>query len=218
MSEETVKLTIDGRNVESDPAKSIIQAFAESGGTLVSNVGCMGQGVCGSCRCMVRRKDEKAVQMQLACETPVEEGMQVAFVSYFEPKRPHVYDLETVQDSWELFDKIDEIFPQAKNCRHCSGCDRACPRGLDVQKGVELAVKGDVHGAAEIFAECIMCNLCTLACPERIRPNHLGMFLRRASTALSLRPVELMQRVREIESGKMTVNTDTVAPADPKKK
>lgn len=210
MTEKPVRLIIDGREVAADPSKSIVQAFAESGGTLVSNVGCMGQGVCGSCRCMVRRKDEKDVNMELGCETHVEDGMQVAFVSYFQPKRPHVYDLNEVHDSWALFEKINEIFPQARSCRHCSGCDRACPRDIDVQKGVELAVNGDVHGAAEIFSECIMCNLCTLACPERIRPNHLGLFLRRASSALSLRPVDLMQRLQEIESGELGVDVHAV--------
>jgi len=214
MTEKTVRLSIDGREVVADSSRSILQAYVESGGVLVSNVGCMGQGVCGSCRCMVRREGSKDVTMELGCETQVEDGLQVAFVSYFQPKRPHVYDLETITDSWSLFEAINEIFPQAKSCRHCGGCDRACPRGLDVQKGVELVVAGDVHGAAEIFAECIMCNLCTLACPERIRPNHLGLFLRRASTAMSLRPVELMQRLREIESGKMIVDTTTVEAAD----
>jgi Fe-S oxidoreductase len=79
-----------------------------------------------------------------------------------------------------------------------------------VQKGVELAVNGDLSGAAEVFAECIMCNLCTLACPERIRPNHLGLFLRRATTAMSLRPVDLMQRLQEIETGAATIDVDAV--------
>jgi succinate dehydrogenase/fumarate reductase-like Fe-S protein len=210
MTENSVRLIIDGREVSADPSKSILQAFSESGGTLVSNVGCMGQGVCGSCRCMVRRKDDQQVNMELGCETQVEDGMQVAFVSYFQPKRPHVYDMKDVQDSWSLYNKMNEIFPQARNCRHCSGCDRACPRGIDVQKGVELAVNGDLSGAAEVFAECIMCNLCTLACPERIRPNHLGLFLRRATTAMSLRPVDLMQRLQEIETGAATIDVDAV--------
>ncbi len=210
MTENSVRLIIDGREVSADPSKSILQAFSESGGTLVSNVGCMGQGVCGSCRCMVRRKDDRQVNMELGCETQVEDGMQVAFVSYFQPKRPHVYDMKDVQDSWSLYNTMNEIFPQARNCRHCSGCDRACPRGIDVQKGVELAVNGDLSGAAEVFAECIMCNLCTLACPERIRPNHLGLFLRRATTAMSLRPVDLMQRLQEIETGAATIDVDAV--------
>jgi len=56
-----------------------------------------------------------------------------------------------------------------------------------------------------------MCNLCTLACPEYIRPNHVGLFARRAVAALSLRPKDLISRLAEIESGEMTV--DVNAPA-----
>lgn len=210
MSDDTVSLVIEGRDVTAPPTASIIQAYAASGGQLVSNVGCMGQGVCGSCRCMVRREGARDVTMELACETPVEAGMQVAFVSYFQPKRPHVYDLETLTDGWQILDAVDEVFPQAKSCRHCGGCDRACPRGLEVQKGVEYAVSGDVQAAKDVFSECIMCNLCTLACPERIRPNHLGLFVRRALAALTLRPVELMRRLRQIESGRLTVDVTAV--------
>lgn len=210
MSDDTVSLVIEGRDVAAPPTASIIQAYAASGGQLVSNVGCMGQGVCGSCRCMVRREGARDVTMELACETPVEAGMQVAFVSYFQPKRPHVYDLATLTDGWLILDAVDEVFPQAKSCRHCGGCDRACPRGLDVQKGVEYAVSGDVQAAKDVFSECIMCNLCTLACPERIRPNHLGLFVRRALAALTLRPVELMRRLRQIESGRLTVDVTAV--------
>ncbi len=213
MNDDTVSLVIDGRAVSAPPTASIIQAFSASGGALVSNVGCMGQGVCGSCRCMVRREGSREVSMELGCETPVEAGMQVAFVSYFQPKRPHVYDLDALTDSWQILDAMDETFPQAKSCRHCGGCDRACPRGLDVQKGVEYAVLGDVQAAREVFTECIMCNLCTLACPERIRPNHLGLFIRRALAALTLRPQELMRRLRQIENGTLTVDTSTVDDA-----
>ncbi len=210
MSDDKVSLVIEGREVSAPTSASIIQAYSASGGQLVTNVGCMGQGVCGSCRCMVRRDGQREVSMELACETPVEAGMQVAFVSYFQPKRPHVYDLDTLTDGWQILDAIDEVFPQAKHCRHCGGCDRACPRGLDVQKGVEYAVSGDVQAAKDVFSECIMCNLCTLACPERIRPNHLGLFVRRALAALTLRPVELMRRLRQIESGQLTVDVSAV--------
>jgi Fe-S oxidoreductase len=56
-----------------------------------------------------------------------------------------------------------------------------------------------------------MCNLCTLACPEHIRPNHVGMFVRRAVAALSQRPSDLITRLQQIESGAMAVNVDAVS-------
>lgn len=211
MSEQMVRVTIEGRTFAAPDSKSILQAYVHSGEPLFKNVGCMGQGVCGSCRCMVRRAGSREVATQLACETRIEEGMQVSFIDYFTPRRPHVYQIEDVSDSWKVYRQVDEIFPEAKHCRHCNGCDRACPKDIEVQRGVNLAVAGDIYRAAEIFELCVMCNLCTLACPEYIRPNHLGMFVRRAVATLGLRPSDLVMRLQQIESGEMTV--DVNAPA-----
>lgn len=61
------------------------------------------------------------------------------------------------------------------------------------------AVAGDFAEVAEVFDQCVMCNLCTLACPERIWPNHLGLMVRRAVSALTLRPSDLIRRLNEIE-------------------
>ncbi|WP_051357090.1 4Fe-4S dicluster domain-containing protein [Azorhizobium doebereinerae] len=216
---ETVHLTIDGREIAADPTVSILQAYAQSGAELTANVGCMGQGVCGSCRCMVRKDGERQVSTLLACETRVEPGMQVSFIDYFLPAHVHHYDLKDLHDSWGMLDQIRAVFPEAEHCRHCSGCDRACPKGLPVQSGVAFSVAGDIAAAAAVFDQCVMCNLCTLACPENIRPNHLGLFVRRSVAALTLRPIDLMRRLREVASGEMSVNvtlprveTATAAP------
>jgi succinate dehydrogenase/fumarate reductase-like Fe-S protein len=77
-----------------------------------------------------------------------------------------------------------------------------------VQRTVNLAAAGDIRGASDLFENCIMCNLCTLACPEYIRPNHVGLFARRVVAALSLRPSDLIARLEQIESGAMQVDVD----------
>jgi succinate dehydrogenase/fumarate reductase-like Fe-S protein len=206
MAEEMLRVIIEGEALEIPASSTIIQAYVFSGQPLLNNVGCMGQGVCGSCRCMVRRAGSREVKTELACETLVEDGMQVSFIDYFTPRRPHVYQIEDVQDSWRVNEQLNRIFPEAKHCRHCSGCDRACPKDIQVQLAVNLAVAGDLQGASEAFEPCVMCNLCTLACPEYIRPNHVGMFARRVVTALGLRPNDLIARLHEIESGRMHVD------------
>jgi len=132
----------------------------------------------------------------------------VAFLDYFTSPSRHVYQMEDVVDSWQVLNAIARVFPEASHCRHCSGCDRACPRGLEVQQGVNLAVAGKLAESAQVFDECVMCNLCTLACPELIRPNHLGLFVRRTIAALSLRPANLMLRLQQIESGEMVIDLD----------
>jgi succinate dehydrogenase/fumarate reductase-like Fe-S protein len=211
-----VCLSIEGRQLEAPANCSILQAFVHAGETLVEGVGCMGQGVCGSCRVMVRRSGEQEVKTELACETLIEEGMQVAFLDYFTASARHVYRIEDIRDSWQTLRTISEIFPEASHCRHCNGCDRACPKGLDVQRGVNLAVDGKLAASSEVFDECVMCNLCTLACPEHIRPNHLGLFVRRMIAALSLRPANLMRRLQQIESGEMKIDFDAPGAQPPR--
>jgi succinate dehydrogenase/fumarate reductase-like Fe-S protein len=208
VSEKVVRLTIEGRAIEAPARSSILQAFVHAGETLVEGVGCMGQGVCGSCRVMVRRSDSQEVKTALACETVVEDGMQVAFLEYFTPYAQHVYRIEDIGDSWRALSKIGEVFPEAAHCRHCSGCDRACPKGLEVQRGVNFAAEGELAAASHVFDECVMCNLCTLACPEHIRPNHLGLFVRRMIATLTLRPADLMRRLQQIERGEMKIDVD----------
>jgi len=211
-----VRLNIEGRQIEAPANCSILQAFVHAGETLVEGVGCMGQGVCGSCRVMVRRSGQQEVKTELACETLVEDGMQVAFLDYFTHSvRQHVYRIEDIRDSWQALGTIGAVFPEASHCRHCSGCDRACPKGLDVQRGVNLAVDGELAAASQVFEECVMCNLCTLACPEHIRPNHLGLFVRRMIAALSLRPANLMRRLQQIESGEMKIDFDAPGAQPP---
>jgi len=199
VSSETLSVTINGRQIEAVPGVSIIQAMWRAGIPKVEGVGCL-EGVCGSCRSMVQRKDDYCVDMELACQTIVEDGMQVTTMDYF-PFTHHTYLLKDFDNSWDLQAQFNEVFPEAKHCRHCGGCDRACPKGLDVQLGVELAVQGNFRDAGDKFAECVMCNLCMQACPERISPNHVGTFSRRMTAYFRLRPPNLISRLEEMRRG-----------------
>lgn len=96
MSENLLTLTIDGHEVKASADSSIIQAYAHAGSAITANVGCMGQGVCGSCRCMIRKEGEREVTTALACKTKVEEGMQVSFLDYFIPEHIQYYDVSEV--------------------------------------------------------------------------------------------------------------------------
>lgn len=200
-----VRLVFDGRTINATAGTSLLQAWIEAGQALVDNVGCMGQGVCGACRVLIRDADSGAVTTALACETRVAAGMQVSFVDYFPARRRHTYALEEGADTPATAADVARIFPEAPHCRHCGGCDRACPKGIEVEKMVERAIAGDTAGAAALFDHCVMCNLCVAACPEHIDPAHLGQFVRRQQAAATLRPHDLTQRLAEIDAGRQPI-------------
>ena len=207
MSEPIVHINVDGLDIAAAPDISIIEAVWRAGHTLVEGVGCL-NGVCGSCRVMVRRAGREEVTMELACETLVEPEMAVTFIGFLAHHKHHVYQIEDFRSPWDVVGEINEVFPEAAHCRHCGGCDATCPRDLEVERGVNLMVAGRVREASRIFADCVMCNLCTRACPERIGPNHLGLLGRRVVSALSLHPTNLLRRLDEVRRGGLTVDVD----------
>ncbi|MCK8786670.1 ferredoxin [Roseomonas sp. NAR14] len=203
-----IGLVFDGHAIRARPGSSLLQAWIGAGLPLTENVGCMGQGACGACRVLVRREGERLAGTALACETLAAPGMQVAFLDHFPATRPHGYALRELTDSWTAVDRIDAVFPEARHCRHCGGCDRACPKGIEVQRMVNTAAAGQPFTAAALFDRCVMCNLCVAACPEHIDPAHLGQFVRRLGASLTLRPADLIARLREIEAGHQPIDPD----------
>ncbi len=73
MPTSPVQITINGEVIETSALRSILEAVIDSGQPLIDAIGCMGQGVCGSCRVLIRRAGEREVSTALACETRVED-------------------------------------------------------------------------------------------------------------------------------------------------
>ncbi len=175
----------------------------------------MGQGVCGACRVLVRRSGQRLAGTGLACETLVEDGMQVAFINLSRGSRPHPYDLNALGDSWDGIARIDELFPEAQRCRHCGGCDAACPKGIQVEQMVNPAAVGQTYAAAELFDDCVQCNLCVAACPAYIDPAHLGQLVRRMTASMTLRPSDMIMRLHELEAGEQRIDLNAPGALPP---
>lgn len=202
-SEQQINVTIDGKVIKAPASLSTIQALWHAGYPRVKSVGCL-EGVCGSCRIMVRRAGSAEVTMELGCQTLIEEGMEVNFLVFPTPTH-HAYELSEINNSWEVQAHFSRIFPEADHCRHCSGCTTSCPKGIDVEKGVELACKGRFREAGELFIECVMCNFCMTACPEFIAPNHVGIFARRVTAYFHIRPSNLINRLEKLHRGELQI-------------
>jgi len=206
-SEETKKeeltATINGKRIALPHTMTAIQALWYTGDIMLQGVGCL-EGVCGVCKVMVRREKDRTISMELGCQTLVEEGMEVIFLVFPAPNH-HTYQLQEINNSWEAQTHFHHVFPEAAHCRHCEGCNKSCPKGIEVERVVNLAVEGKFKEAGELFLECIMCGLCLTACPERITPNHVGLFCRRVSAYFHLRPSNLINRLEEVRKGELTV-------------
>lgn len=199
MSEQAnIRLTINGVAVDARPRMTLVEAAWHGGVARVRGAGCL-EGVCGSCRVMLRRGRD--VTVGLACQTFVEPDLEVVFLPAASAPRHH-YDIADFADGWDVQARFHEIFPEAARCRHCSGCVKSCPKGIDVEAGVALAAAGRFRAAGEAFFECVMCELCDGACPEQIAPAHVGLFCRRVTAHFHLRPPNLIQRLEELRQGR----------------
>lgn len=206
LTAEDVALSINGHFIKAPQSMSVIQALWHNGYPRVRGVGCL-DGVCGSCRVMVRRSNSSELKMALGCQVLVEENMDVFFLSFSAPSH-HSYDLSEINTSWDVQTQFHEIFPEAEKCRHCHGCNQACPKDIDVELGIDLAVKGRFRESGELFVECVMCNLCMTGCPEFIDPNHVGLFSRRVTGYFHTRPSNLINRLEAIRMGELDVSIE----------
>ena len=197
-SQTTVALTINGVAVSAHAGMTVVEAAWQGGVPRVTSVGCM-EGVCGSCRIMLKRG--KQVSVGLACQTFVAEGAEVIFLPPASAPRHH-YELSDFKDGWDIHARFQNIFPEAARCRHCHGCDVSCPKGIKVEEGVAQAAAGRFRDAGETFFECVMCELCDGACPELIAPAHVGLFSRRVTAHFHLRPPNLILRLEELRQDK----------------
>jgi succinate dehydrogenase/fumarate reductase-like Fe-S protein len=191
---QTVALTINGVAVVAHAGATVVEAAWQGGVPKVTGVGCM-EGVCGSCRIMLRKG--KQVTVGLACQTFVENGIDVIFLPPASAPR-HYYQLSEFNDSWDIHALFQDIFPEAARCRHCHGCVVSCPKGISVEEGVAQASAGRFRDSGETFFECVMCELCDGACPELIAPAHVGLFSRRVTAHFHLRPPNLIHRLEEL--------------------
>ncbi|MDP4029354.1 MAG: 2Fe-2S iron-sulfur cluster-binding protein [Gallionella sp.] len=203
---QPVALTINGLAVDASTDMTLVEAAWHGGVPRITNIGCM-EGVCGSCRVMLRRGKE--VSVGLACQTFVEDGIEVVFMPPASAPQHH-YDIGDLKDGWDIHARFHKIFPEASRCRHCHGCNTACPKGIAVEEGVALAAAGRYREAGENFFECIMCELCDAACPELIAPAHVGLFSRRVTAHFHLRPPNLIHRLEELRQA------HAIAPQDKK--
>ena len=203
--ENNIEITVNGSRLSVSASHSLIQALWKAGHPNFKSASCL-EGVCGSCRIMVKYHEQSEVTMALACQSKVEAGMQVIFPQYLAQSSAtllnHRYQLQSSSDSEQ---QLKTTFPEAANCRHCHGCTVACPKGIDVEQGVSLANEGKLAAAGDLFINCVMCDLCSTSCPENIAPNYVALFARRTTAFNQPSPPNLAQRLQALQRGELKI-------------
>src|SRR3989304_4649009 len=145
---QPVALTINGLAVNAHAGMSLVEAAWHGGVPQGTSVGCL-EGGCGSCRGLFRGGD-KGVTVGLACQTFVEDNIEVVFLPPASAPQHH-YEISDFKDGWDIHARFHKIFPEASRCRHCHGCNTACPKGIAVEDGVAQAAAGRYREAGEPF-------------------------------------------------------------------
>ncbi|UCH79498.1 MAG: 4Fe-4S dicluster domain-containing protein [Candidatus Coatesbacteria bacterium] len=186
-----------GRKHRVPAGLTILQAMEFSGYTLVRGVGCRG-GVCGACSAAYRLADDYHLKSGLACQTVVEDGMELVQLPFF-PGNKAVYEVEAITPDEST---LREFYPEIARCMGCNSCTLICPQNLEVMEYMSAALRGDVAKVAELSFECILCRLCATRCPaDEVQPFVAILARRLYGRHLAPPSPHLAQRVAEIKEG-----------------
>jgi len=206
MSEAVEKVTISvmGRKYRVPATVTILQGMEFSGYMLVRGVGCRG-GVCGACSCTYRLAGDAKLYSGLACQTMVQDGMELTQLPFY-PAQKEVYDIpHTVPEGAYL----RELYPELARCMGCNSCTNICPQDLEVMNYVSAALRGDIETVAKLSFECILCRLCVTRCPaDEVQPNVAILARRLYGAHILPRAPHVVKRVAEIKDGKFDKELD----------
>ncbi len=176
---------------------TVMRAFEYAGYKMIRGAGCRG-GFCGACATVYRMTGDNKLNVALACQTVVRDGMRLAQIPSF-PAIKTRYDFATLDADGA---RLLALYPELGQCKGCNTCTKACPQELEVMEYVGASLRGDVARAADLSFDCIACGLCTARCPGELVPYNIGLLARRLYGAyVAPRSGELAKRVEEIRAG-----------------
>lgn len=204
MNEVTV--FIMGKGYHVPEGLTIMKAMEYAGYRLGRGCGCRG-GYCGACATVYRLRGDYRLYADLACQTPVQDGMYIAQLPFTPAERPP-YQLADLQPRGET---LLSLFPELARCVACNTCTKACPQKLEVMDAVQAALRGDIPQVAELTFDCVSCGLCTMRCPAEISHHHVWQLARRLNGAyLTPRALHVQKRVQEVAAGVFKADLDAL--------
>jgi len=116
-SKNLIPIYINGQRYEVPEGITIMQAYEYTGFRLIRGCGCRG-GVCGACATIYRIAEDNKLHTCLACQTMVQENIQVSMLLSF-PVKKAGYNIESLKPEQSV---IFELYPEILNCMGCNSC------------------------------------------------------------------------------------------------
>jgi NADH-quinone oxidoreductase subunit G len=179
------KLTIDGREIEVEAGRTILQAALTQGREIPHYCYHPGLSIAGNCRmCLV--EVEKAPKLMIACDTRVQDGMVV------NTDNQRVRDARASMMEFFLINHpLDcPICDQAGECRlqeYATEHGRGTSRFVEVKNVSEKAVNIGRHVMLD-QERCIQCSRCIRFCDEITGTGELAFFRRGQRTVIGVFP------------------------------
>ena len=181
---ETVKLTIDGKEVTAPKGELLIEA-CEMHGTYLPRF-CHFRGLTpqASCRmCVVRVDNPKIPKLQTACTMPVSEGMVITTKSEeIESVRAAMVEFLLANHPVDcpVCDRAGECELQDQTFGY--GEDRTRSQYEDKDNDLERQISPFIYNDPQ---RCVTCKRCTRVCEEWMDENAITVLNRGASTIIS---------------------------------
>jgi len=179
------KLTIDGREIEVEAGRTVLQAALSAGNEIPHYCYHPGLSIAGNCRmCLV--EVEKAPKLLIACDTRVQEGMVVHTDSErVRGARASMMEFFLINHPLDC-----PICDQAGECRlqeYAMEHGRGISRYVEAKNAFEKAVDIGRHVMLD-QERCIQCSRCIRFCDEVTRTGELAFFRRGESTVIGVVP------------------------------
>jgi NADH-quinone oxidoreductase subunit G len=179
------KLTIDGREVEVEAGRTILQAALTLGRDIPHYCYHPGLSIAGNCRmCLV--EVEKAPKLVIACDTRVQDGMVV----HTDNERVRGAR-ESMMEFFLINHPLDcSICDQAGECKlqdYAMAHGRGTSRFVEVKNIAEKAVDIGRHVMLD-QERCIQCSRCIRFCDEITETGELAFFRRGQRTVIGVFP------------------------------
>lgn len=199
-----LEIHIDGQAYNVPADITVLHAIEYAGYKIIRGCGCRG-GVCGACATVYRLKGDSTLRTCLACQTIVQDGMQLSLFRYF-PVARHAYKLDALRPDMSM---VMEIYPDIVKCMGCNTCTKSCPMDIPVMKGISRILQGDIKAVADWTISCVMCGLCAGRCPAELSPYLYFLLCRRMYGKMILPPfIDVPIRIDEIRRQKYTAELD----------